>query len=117
MTERDFYTKAIEVAGENEALAEFKAYAEAGLVKLNEKNAKAAEKRAAKKAEDAPLIAALEAILTDEPLTAAQIAEKVEGINTTSKATVIAKALVDEEKAKVTEVKNKSRIVKGYVKA
>ena len=77
----------------------------------------AAEKRAAKKAENAPLVEALQAILTDEPMTASQIAERVEGINNSSKATVIAKILVESGVASVTEVKVKGRAVKGYFKA
>jgi hypothetical protein len=60
---------------------------------------------------------ALQAILTDEPITASQIAEQIDGINNASKATVIAKALVEAGIATVTEVKVKGRAVKGYSKA
>ena len=55
------------------------ATAKAEVAKLDAELAKAAEKRAAKKAENAPLVEALQAILTDEPMTASQIAERVEG--------------------------------------
>jgi hypothetical protein len=48
---------------------------------------------------------------------ASQIAEAVEGINNASKATVIAKILVESGVASVTEVKVKGRAVKGYFKA
>ena len=113
MTKRDFLTQVIAET----ANAEVKAFAEKEIEKLDAELAKAAEKRAAKKAENAPLVEALQAILTDEPMTASQIAEAVEGINNASKATVIAKALVEAGIATVTEVKVKGRAVKGYSKA
>ena len=113
MTKREFLTQVIEGTISNETVE----FAKAEIVKLDAELAKAAEKRAAKKAENAPLMDALQAILTDEPMTASQIAENVEGINNASKATVIAKALVEAGIATVTEVKVKGRAVKGYSKA
>ena len=113
MTKREFLTQVIEGTISNETVE----FAKAEIVKLDAELAKAAEKRAAKKAENAPLMEALQAILTDEPMTASQIAENVEGINNASKATVIAKALVEAGIATVTEVKVKGRAVKGYSKA
>lgn len=113
MTKREFLTQVIE-GTVTEEMVEF---AKAEIVKLDAELAKAAEKRAAKKAENAPLVEALQAILTDEPMTASQIAENVEGINNASKATVIAKILVESGVASVTEVKVKGRAVKGYFKA
>ena len=112
MTKREFLTQVIaETANE-----EIKAFAGAEIEKLDAELAKAAEKRAAKKAENAPLMEALQAVLTDEPMTAAQIAEAVEGINNASKATVIAKALVESGLATSTKVKVKGREVFGYAK-
>ena len=113
MTKREFLTQVIEGTVSEETIE----FAKAEIVKLDAELAKAAEKRAAKKAENAPLMEALQAILTDEPMTASQIAENVEGINNASKATVIAKALVEAGIATVTEVKVKGRAVKGYSKA
>jgi hypothetical protein len=113
MTKREFLTQVIEGTVSEETVE----FAKAEIVKLDAELAKAAEKRAAKKAENAPLMEALQAILTDEPMTASQIAENVEGINNASKATVIAKALVEAGIATVTEVKVKGRAVKGYSKA
>lgn len=113
MTKRDFLTKVIAETAD----AEVKAFAEKEIEKLDAELAKAAAKRAEKKAENAPLVDALQAILTDEPMTASQIAENVEGINNASKATVIAKILVESGVATVTEVKVKGRTVKGYSKA
>lgn len=113
MTKREFLTQVI--AGTiTEETVEF---AKAEVAKLDADLAKAAAKRAEKKAENAPLVEALQAILTDEPITASQIAEAVEGINNASKATVIAKILVESGVATVTEVKVKGRTVKGYSKA
>ena len=113
MTKREFLTKVTE----GTITDEMKEFAKAEIAKLDAELAKAAEKRAAKKAENAPLAEALQAILTDEPITASQIAEAVEGINNVSKATVIAKILVDSGVASVTDVKVKGRAVKGYFKA
>ena len=113
MTKREFLTQVIEGTVSEETVE----FAKAEIVKLDAELAKAAEKRATKKAENAPLMEALQAILTDEPMTASQIAENVKGINNTSKATVIAKALVEAGIATVTEVKVKGRAVKGYSKA
>lgn len=113
MTKRDFLTKVIAETAD----AEVKAFAEKEIEKLDAELAKAAAKRAEKKAENAPLVEALQAILTDEPITASQIAENVEGINNASKATVIAKILVESGVATVSEVKVKGRAVKGYSKA
>lgn len=113
MTKREFLTKVIAETAD----AEVKAFAEKEVEKLDADLAKAAAKRAEKKAENAPLVEALQAILTDEPMTAAQIVEAVEGINNVSKATVIAKILVESREATVTDVKVKGRTVKGYSKA
>lgn len=113
MTKREFLTQVIAGTVTEETVE----FAKAEVAKLDADLAKAAAKRAEKKAENAPLIEALQAILTDEPITASQIAETVEGINNASKATVIAKILVESGVATVTEVKVKGRTVKGYSKA
>lgn len=113
MTKREFLTKVTEGVVTEDVIE----FAKNEIAKLDAENAKAAEKRAAKKAENAPLVEALQAILTDEPITASQIAEQVDGINNSSKATVIAKILVESGVATVSEVKVKGRTVKGYSKA
>ncbi len=112
MTKREFLTQVIEGTVTEETVE----FAKAEVAKLDAELAKAAEKRAAKKAENAPLMEALQAVLTDEPMTAAQIAETVEGINNASKATVIAKALVESGLATSTKIKVKGREVFGYAK-
>lgn len=113
MTKREFLTQVITGTVTEETVE----FAKAEVAKLDADLAKAAAKRAEKKAENAPLVEALQAILTDEPMTAAQIVEAVEGINNVSKATVIAKILVESREATVTDVKVKGRTVKGYSKA
>ena len=113
MTKREFLTQVTE----GTVTDEMKEFAKGEIEKLDAELAKAAEKRAAKKAENAPLVEALQAILTDEPITTAQIVEAVDGINNSSKATVVAKILVDSGVASVKEVKVKGRTVKGYFKA
>lgn len=113
MTKREFLTQVITET----ANAEVKEFAEKEVEKLDSELAKAAEKRAAKKAENAPLIEALREALTDEPMTTSQIVEVVTDIPNSSKATVIAKMLVESGEAVVSEVKVKGRIVKGYSKA
>lgn len=113
MTKREFLTQVIAGTVTEETVE----FAKAEVEKLDAELAKAAEKRAAKRAENAPLVEALQAILTDEPMTASQIAESVEGINNASKATVIAKILVEGGVATVSEIKVKGRTVKGYSKA
>ena len=113
MTKREFLTQVIAGTVSDEVVE----FAKNEIAKLDAELAKAAEKRAAKKAENAPLMDALQAILTDEPITASQIAEQIDGINNASKATVIAKILVESGIATVSEVKVKGRTVKGYSKA
>lgn len=113
MTKREFLTQVIAGTVTEETVE----FAKAEVAKLDADLAKAAAKRAEKKAENAPLVEALQAILTDKPMTASEIAEAVEGINNSSKATVIAKILVESGVATVTEVKVKGRTVKGYSKA
>ena len=54
------------------------------------------------------------AVLNSEPMTASDICEAVEGINTPQKATVVVKRLVANGLASVQEVKGKSGKVKGY---
>ena len=56
-------------------------------------------------------------VLNTEPMTASDIAEAVEGINTPQKATVVVKRLVTAGLVEVQEVKGKSGKVKGYTLA
>ena len=74
------------------------------------RNAKAAEKRAA---ENAPLVEAVTNLLRSNAkvFTAAEVRNLVDGIDSTSKATFILKAV---EGIKVSDVVVDKRVVKGY---
>ena len=78
------------------------------------RKAKSAEKRAEKLEAEKVLEEGIMAILTDEPMTASDIKERVEGINSPQKATVVAKRLVAAGTVKVEDIKGKSGKVKGY---
>ena len=75
---------------------------------------KAAEKRAEKLASEKVLEDGVLAVLGAEAMTASDIKDAVEGIETAQKATVIAKRLVAAGLVAQTEVKGKSGKVKGY---
>lgn len=90
---------------------EVKEWAAARIEKIDESNRRAAEKRAAKRAEDEPLIEKIKEFLTDEPITATVIGEYLEV------STQKASALLRKMDLKVTEIKANGRTVKGYAKA
>ena len=75
---------------------------------------RAAEKRAEKLEAEKSLEDAILGLLGPEPMTASDICNGVEGINTPQKATVIAKRLVGAGLVAVQDVKGKSGKVKGY---
>ena len=75
---------------------------------------RAAEKRAEKLAAEKVLEDGILAVLGTEPMTASDIRDAVEGIETPQKATVIAKRLVAAGLVSQTEVKGKNGKVKGY---
>ena len=75
---------------------------------------RAAEKRAEKLEGEKVLEDAILGLLGEEPMTASDICNAVEGINTPQKATVIAKRLVGAGLVAVQDVKGKSGKVKGY---
>ena len=114
MTKVEAY-KAV-IAGEitEEVKAKFEemlAVHEAGTEK---RKAKAAEKRAEKLEGEKVLEEGVLAVLGAEAMTASDIKEAVEGIETAQKATVIVKRLVAAGLVAQTEVKGKSGKVKGY---
>ena len=86
--------------------------------KLDKTNAnrkvKSAEKRAEKLEAEKVLEDGILSILTETPITASDIKDRVEGINSPQKATVVVKRLVANGLAKVEDVKGKSGKVKGY---
>ena len=75
---------------------------------------RAAEKRAEKLASEKVLEEGILAVLGEDPMTASDIRDAVEGIETPQKATVIAKRLVGAGLVAQTEVKGKNGKVKGY---
>ena len=78
------------------------------------RRAKAAEKRAEKLEGEKILEDGILAVLGAEPMTASDIRDAVEGIESPQKATAVVKRLVEAGKVAVTEVKGKSGKVKGY---
>ena len=78
---------------------------------------RAAEKRAEKLESEKVLEEAILNLLGEEPMTASDICNGVEGIKTPQKATVIAKRLVGAGLVNVQDVKGKNGKVKGYTLA
>lgn len=113
MTNREFYTAVIE-ANVNAEVTEF---ATAAIAKLDAENAKRREKTAAKAAEIQPTLDHIyENILTEDPITASDVAAALEGVSV-QKATYFLKTLVAQERATQTEVSIKGKgKVKGYAK-
>lgn len=93
--------------------AEMAEKAQAELTKMATEAATRAAKAKEKKAsEDAPLVDAVKALLSDHQVrTASQVRDAVDGIDSTSKATAICKRI---EGIKVSDVQVDKRIVKGY---
>ncbi len=75
---------------------------------------RAAEKRAEKLEGEKVLEEAILGLLGEDPMTASDICNGVEGIKTPQKATVIVKRLVAAGLVAQTEVKGKNGKVKGY---
>lgn len=93
--------------------AEMAEKAQAELTKMAAEAANRAAKAKERKAsEDAPLVDAVKALLSDHAVrTATQIRDAVEGIDSTSKATAICKRI---DGITVSDVVVDKRIVKGY---
>ena len=101
MTNREFLTA---VAALENAPEEIKTYAEEKLAKMDATNEARKNKPSKKATENAPIMAQIaDEILTSEAQTASAIAEAV-GISV-QKASALLRALVDEGKAVVTDVK------------
>ena len=104
------------IAGEitEEVKAKFEEMLVAHEAEGEKRKARAAEKRAEKLASEKVLEDGVLAVLGTEAMTASDIKDAVEGIETAQKATVIAKRLVAAGLVAQTEVKGKSGKVKGY---
>jgi predicted HTH transcriptional regulator len=109
MTEREFYTKVMALEGVTD---EIKAYAEAGIAKLDEKNAKRKNTETKAQRENKVLMGqVLETIEANGSMVASEVASVLEV--STQKASALCVLLVKEGKLKVTDKKVKN---KGAVK-
>lgn len=112
MTTREFYT-AIQNANVDDALKEFAATA---IQKMDEKNKKRSSKPTKAQIENAPIKAAINEMLGSEPLTATQVAEKLD--ISVQKASNLLRNLATDGVAAAQEVRIKGKgKVKGYTLA
>lgn len=81
------------------------------------RKARSAEKRAEKLEAEKVLEQGILDVLSAEAMTASDIRDAVEGIETSQKATVVVKRLVEAGLAKVEDIKGKKGKVKGYTLA
>lgn len=111
MTNREFYQAVInEVAND-----ELKTFAQDAIAKLDKRNENRSNKPSKTQIANEPIKKAITELLTDKPMSATEIAEKVE--ISTQKASALCRQLVNDGVAKVTDVKSNKRVVKGYAKA
>ena len=114
MTKVEAYKAVIANEITEEVVAKFEEMLAAHEAEGEKRRNRAAEKRAEKLEAEKVLEEGILAVLSDEPMTATNICEAVEGINTPQKATVVAKRLVACGLVEVQDVKGKSGKVKGY---
>ncbi len=106
MTQREFYTTVIAETQNKE----LKTFATEAIAKLDARNAKRASTPSKTQKENEPIIKAIAAVLTSEPMLASEIAEKC-GLKV-QKASALAKKV---EGVSVTDVKVKGKgTQKGY---
>ena len=107
------------IAGEitEEVVAKFEEMLAAHDAEGEKRKARAAEKRAVKLEAEKALEEAVYAMLGEEAVTASQIKDGVEGIETAQKATVIVKRLVAAGLAVQSDIKGAKGKVKGYTRA
>jgi len=114
MTKVEAYKAVISGEITEDVIAKFEEMLVAHENESEKRRNKAAEKRAEKLEAEKVLEDGVLAVLGSEPMTASDIKDAVEGINTPQKATVIAKRLVGAGLVAQTEVKGKNGKVKGY---
>ena len=117
MTKREMLVAIAEGRVDEEVMAKAAELVAAMDVEAEKRRAKAAEKRAEKLEDEKVLENGILAVLGAEAMTASDIKDAVEGIETAQKATAVVKRLVEAGKVAVTEVKGKSGKVKGYTLA
>ena len=114
MTKVEAYKAVINGDINEEVITKFEEMLAAHEAEGEKRRNRAAEKRAEKIEAEKVLEEGILGVLNSEPMTASDIAEAVEGINTPQKATVVVKRLVAAGQAAVQEVKGKNGKVKGY---
>ena len=114
MTQREFYQT---VATNPNLEEEVKAFAEAGIAKMDAENAKRKNTASKKSVENAPLVDQIvNEVLAASPITASDVAVTM-GM-TVQKASTLLRAAVADGRAIASDVKvPKKGIQKGYVKA
>lgn len=114
MTKVEAYKAVISGEINEDVIAKFEELLTAHEAEGEKRRNRAAEKRAEKLEAEKVLEDGIMSVLTNEPMTASDIRDAVEGIETSQKATVVVKRLVAAGLAKVEEVKGKNGKVKGY---
>ena len=114
MTRIEAYKAVIANEITEEVIAKFEDMIAAHETETEKRRNRAAEKRAEKIEAEKVLEDGILGFLGDEPKTASDIKDNVEGINTPQKATVVAKRLVANGLVAVQDVKGKNGKVKGY---
>ena len=111
MTKREFLEKVITLEGVSEEMV---AFAENEIEQIDVSNKKAAERRAAKRAEDQPLIDQIMDMVKqgEEAVTASEVGEVLEV--STQKASALLRRLVSDNVLAVEDIKKGNRAVKGY---
>ena len=117
MTKIEAYNAVIAGNITEEVIAKFNELIEAHESESVKRKNRAAEKRAEKLEAEKGLEEGILAALGETPMTASDIRDAVEGIETPQKATVVVKRLVAAGLVNVEEVKGKSGKVKGYTLA
>ena len=117
MTKFEAYQAVINGQVNEDVVEKFREMLETHEAEAEKRRNRAAEKRAEKLAAEKVLEDGIMEVLGEEPMTASDIAEAVEGINTPQKATVVVKRLVAAGLATVQDVKGKKGKVKGYTLA
>jgi hypothetical protein len=109
MTKREFFVAVIDAVED----AELKLFAEKEIAKMDERNAKRKASPSKKALENEPIKNAIVGVLGSEPMTASEVAEKVE--ISTQKASALLRQI---DGLTVTEIKVKGKgKVKGYALA
>ena len=114
MTRIEAYKAVVEGNINEEVITKFEEMIVAHEKESENRRNRAAEKRAEKLEAEKVLEEGILEFLGDEPKTASDIKDNVEGINTPQKATVVAKRLVAAGSVKVEDIKGKNGKVKGY---